>query len=555
MRKYIPYLVSTALIIAWAVIMLPDVKAPCCEKGCYPKANCCVTNNPETNPFFGMGVVGCPAKVDLIEPDKIQWFCDGDSLATQGSDVCGSCLCLAKEECLWQINNGPPNCDISKFCGIAYDGKNALNSKCLPRCPEGTQLCNDNSCNKDCESVSKEAQCDGDCNNGKADSCACPECYSKQATCESGLVCDQYTELCTGTCPCPEDTTLCIDGLCRTDCYIRGAPGNTPDTGDNICNACNNPQEGCTVNACDSEKDPCDPGLYCHNDLCKKIPGPGECDTCNKCETFYANCQKNECHSCDLSKCYFKLDLLVDDCHNCPGTVCSDYNNDEEACNGLIPSCIILNTECYWDGGSCKDCSGINQCQDYTDPDTCIADPCNVDPCIWKDNKCIPLPEGDPDDSPELCEAYDPSAEQGNCDHSGETNCWDEEATDTSAPIKCCGDDKPPNNPDKRTGKFDNWKDDNGAGCVDGVYWVSCNDNKLLSVGECTDGAIDCWSSIVQDQFEDSELIRCCQTNEHWTYSTNEELEDIMVSESCAITEWFQNTRANSVTYYELKRS
>lgn len=548
-RKIILLFIIAISYIYVLLLSSPSAISICCPEGCSPSANCCVTpcceNNPveggscisyNINPFCGRGVEGCLVKTG----SGTSYLCAGDLLVISGSNTCGVCQCANENDCSWSVNNAL--CPSADFCSITYQGDAAVSSSCIQRCPEGTRLCADNTCQAVC-SEHQDVVCDGNCNDGKGDSCLCPECFGKQSTCNTGLTCDQYTNVCVGTCPCSEGTTLCKDGYCRTNCYLNSGLGPTPDTGDAVCNACGNPpsvpQEGCTVPSCASENSPCDAGLYCKNGLCTKIPT--DCPSCSDCSG--GSCTIDKCHGCDSGKCYFYKTAILqtNKCGDCPASQCSDYKEDIPACNAQVPGC---NKNCYWAGTACKTCGDVTACSGYTVRETCLANPCKVGTCAWASGKCSPALRSDPDDLPSNCENYDTAAIQGICDTSGETNCWDEKSADKAAKIKCCGDDA----------KEDFWVNQDGSGCVEGVYFTKRDEHKRLCGPECLDKSLTCWSTTVNIAYEDSLKTRCCEQGDIWHYSTNRLLSDILVSASCVGTEWYSVTRQGTVTYHELTR-
>jgi len=253
--RYKIYLIATLVIASLFILLIntQTVSSICCASGCFPGANCCIED--ESSPLNGKGVVGCPLK----NPDgSIQYVCPGEG--TYLEPACGVCGCTAVG-CNWETDSTVCNPD---YCTIQYDGSPpaAESSVCVPRCPDGQTLCADNVCRSSCGE--NPPVCDGNCENGNADSCVCSECDGKQASCEEGSVCDSITKVCVSLPPCPEDTTLCADGLCRNDCSVDG--GNAACNGDSVCDA----TEGCSCSDCDKKESPCQAGLYCSEGLCKK---------------------------------------------------------------------------------------------------------------------------------------------------------------------------------------------------------------------------------------------------------------------------------------------
>lgn len=528
------FVILIFLILA-LLLYSPSVEAPCCGDGCYPEANCCIDD--DSNPLDGKGSVGCKIKdAPSVCPER-----DSRYLAEAN---CGTCECTTLESCRWQTVSSA--CLPNEFCKINYDAPpeedTAVSSECLQACSQGQTLCADNVCRT--PPCQNPPVCDGICGNGNADSCSCSECAGERASCQDGYVCDSITKACVSLPPCPEGTTLCADGYCRSDCSVDG--GNAPCNSDGTCQN----TEGCTCSDCDGEESPCQSGLFCADGQCTQNPSV-TCPSCSDCSSAGSEgetaCSLTECHECDLRKCYFSSG----NCNDCDATnTCSTYNNDPQACNGLINGC---EKNCYYTAlNICNTCAGtIFKCEDYNAQDTCTANPCNTgtgnpNSCIWFINACRPAPTGNPDDTAQNCEIFDSTKIQGICNEIAETNCWDEKANGASPQMNCCGDD----------GSSDDWKNADGSGCVDGKYYPDPNLNKNLcgTGAECTDKNLNCWAENVNELIEASDLTKCCQPNEQWFYITTEKLSDILVLASCANTEWYDSSRVNSVTYYQIKR-
>ncbi len=140
----------------------------------------------------------------------------------------------------------------------------------------------------------------------------------------------------------------------------------------------------------------CSPG-----EICLTNPGADDlpesslcvnenCPECGDCSGF--GCSLEECHGCYNGQCYFTSLLGYASCHDCPGSECSDYGDDPNACNGEITDCV-LGTSCYWTGSSCNQCTDT-KCEDYTDTNTCYLDPCNIRECLWYADECFTIQPG-----------------------------------------------------------------------------------------------------------------------------------------------------------------
>lgn len=165
------FLVSVGIFALF--LFTPPVSAPCCEKGCFPSASCCVSGTGTA--LDGIGVIGCPAFIS----NSIQYLCHGQLI-----EKCGTCICQtdgqSPDDCIWKPNNQICEDEIpNSICVIEYynnDGKTAVNSFCQ-ECTDGKIACPDGTCKEKCD---EPVTCG-------------PECKDKTpVNCDSKLVDEKY---------------------------------------------------------------------------------------------------------------------------------------------------------------------------------------------------------------------------------------------------------------------------------------------------------------------------------------------------------------------------
>tara|TARA_Y100000310_G_scaffold229739_1_gene232161 strand:- start:2577 stop:4013 length:1437 start_codon:yes stop_codon:yes gene_type:complete len=326
------------------------------------------------------------------------------------------------------------------------------------------------------------------------------------------------------------------------------------------------------------------------------------CPSCSDCGSGLFNlCDRVECNGCGTS-CYYQTGIIIGgDCYECNASVkCDDYTDDQMTCNN--DPCILEN--CYWDGKCCPELNGdtLVSCGG-TWPDYCesgkewvssdmklICDNSNITACenislcqekvianesyfcdgtswvnssecslsgdcnnsiYWLSNSSACCLSGsdcaatcdnctgtvDPDYNTALCEQFTLGI-QGNCT-SSLSGCWN---PDGDPGYQCCGDD----------GLNDTWTDPAGMWCYEGMFYTDADELDYLCElveggvqGNCEHGEIGCWDPITN---------RCCgdDTNELWNYSTNENIEDVLVNETCYKGAWF-NREMGDVIFYDLE--
>ena len=247
----------------------------------------------------------------------------------------------------------------------------------------------------------------------------------------------------------------------------------------------------------------CDSGAWSSEDYCAHC-SDSDCATCTEgdCDVFNEKICSAGVWVTPLSE--------ADYCINC-GTLDS----------GCLSSCSLAPDEC--DTVNNKLC---NSEEVWSSTDYCYN-------CAGSDIDCVD--SVDPDYSIALCE-YVSSGVQGNCttDVSG---CWD---PDGNPGFQCCGDD---------TGE--SWSDPIGYMCYDGTFHTDADDIDYLcemveeDIQEnCEHDETGCWDPVAS---------RCCgdDLGETWDYSTNENIDELIVGETCYNGRWY-NRELGDVTFYEL---
>jgi hypothetical protein len=199
-------------------------------------------------------------------------------------------------------------------------------------CPEGTTLCEDQTCQEDCTNHGGNQACIGspndDCELGEG--CACEDCHLVQDSCIDGLVCDYYKEECIELSyeECEEGETLCNDLTCDDTCEDNGGKRGCIGEPNGDCEL----SEGCACEDCHNKRDSCESGAVCNYDyeLCEDKPGGGSGPGGNYSEDL--------CLDIDGDG----YDAIGGDCDT--GTDCNDANANvhpgaTEVCNGYDDDC------------------------------------------------------------------------------------------------------------------------------------------------------------------------------------------------------------------------
>ena len=236
--------------------------------------DCTATTYLGNNPYYQAIEISCNDVVDndcdgLTDvSDDNCWCLEGTTLCdTNGDGIGDSCL----ENC-----QDTPDCDQDGSCetgegcacmdcdyeqdGCASGLVCDYNSKkCIGTapCPEGTTLCGDGYCRENCGTDYGVDDGDTECDLGEG--CNVAACDSLQDSCEIGLVCDYNAKICAGGPPCPIGTSLCADGICKSDCANNGGDSNCLEDGTSACE----PGESCSCDDCDAMQDSCESGLFC----------------------------------------------------------------------------------------------------------------------------------------------------------------------------------------------------------------------------------------------------------------------------------------------------
>ncbi|MFH1591157.1 MAG: carboxypeptidase-like regulatory domain-containing protein [archaeon] len=392
---------------------------------------------------------------------SFQWVFDSNQNRPDGYGCSDGNSCTENDQCSSGLCGGTSILACINFdncCPAACTFTN--DNDCEPvECPEGQRLCPDNVCRASCV---PEGPCNSDTICDSGESCACSDCYGEQDSCQTGLICDSVTQLCS-TYGCPAGTTLCDDDICRASC-----PADPVCDGDSICDT----GESCTCSDCWGEQDSCALGHICNGGtlLCEFIGCPTGTLRCGDsyCRADCTGveplcdgdtiCESSE--SCTCSDCYGEQDncepglvcrYTTETCGTryCPiGTrLCADGTCQSDCGGGGDPSCNG-NTIC--DNGescTCSDCDGeqdscepglvcndgFNLCDDPScaegttrcDDGSCRAN-CPADPVCDGDTIC---------DFGESCTCSDCYGEQDGCDENLVCDSTTETCVYESCPI------------------------------------------------------------------------------------------------------------------------
>lgn len=293
--------------------------------------------------FVGDGGDDCDDTNSNIHPgikevcgNNVDDNCDG--VIDNDDPICGGCpvnttLC-PNGLCTNTTCSPAADCDHNNQCD---SGENCFCDDCWLKqdsCSSGL-MCNPNT------NFCYAGFCgDGVCSIGE--SCECSDCSGKTSVCFGGAVCDPVSK----TCVCPIGTTLCGDGNCKSSCNNQ----NTICLLNGVCDF----GESCTCSDCHYKTDSCSSGSVCDSklNLCKCNDGTTLCSD-GVCKV---NCTSYNCDSNGV-------------CDSGEGCQCADCNNQQSTCmDGSL---------CKLQGSNCAYSPNLNVCTPSLDVCNGIDDNCN----------------------------------------------------------------------------------------------------------------------------------------------------------------------------------
>ena len=328
------------IFVFLAVFFINDSDAAvCCDTGCYTLANICCGPTGQK-----VGVEGC------LDSNS-QYHCPGENI--------GQCLECSDDNEWVEDTVGIQDCNA---CLAEYDANgNPIISSCDSRCPEGTVLCNDESCSENCGPAGTYSACSGnscleligdysdDCSvNGQCTNPP-PDLNLFHAECTIDGQCVQVSGAGTDSCNRFDDCPVLPPGspshkLCGSNngCLQIAGAGVDTCSSDNQCDIPNPFYMGCTVN------NQCvvvngDRGFTCADNVdCADIPdhGGSACNLDGECTEGEDSCQCADCGYKDQDTCL-------------PGLVCS---KERRVCSGDNDDDNVLN-----DDDVCVDVPDSNQ--------------------------------------------------------------------------------------------------------------------------------------------------------------------------------------------------
>ncbi len=197
------------------------------------------------------GYCGCPPGTTLCKDGTCSDDCDETDDGNMGC-IDENGVCELGEGCACEDCNGyQDSCVDDAVCNYFLEECVELE---IGNCPEGTTLCEDLTCDEDCEGHGGKAGCIGDPNDDceLGEGCACIDCNNKRDSCDVGLVCNYEYELCESL-PSGGGTQACEDNdndgyyEIDEDCF-----------GSDDCNDYNSAVHPGAIELCNNIDDDCD---------------------------------------------------------------------------------------------------------------------------------------------------------------------------------------------------------------------------------------------------------------------------------------------------------
>ena len=220
---------------------------------------------------------------DIFEPCVPGTTLCDDGFCRQECEIIAGCNGYPDGEC--EVGEGCDceDCELEKDQASCVTGA-VCDSELICGCPEGTTMCNDWTCDADCDDNDDKRDCINHINNGICEfgeGCACEDCFFEQGGCVKGISCDYDIALCNldlKAIYCIEGTALCQDFTCDETCENNGGKQGCQGDPNGRCELF----EGCACEDCYGKRDSCDEGLVCDADdeLCDDTSSGGDGSTC-----------------------------------------------------------------------------------------------------------------------------------------------------------------------------------------------------------------------------------------------------------------------------------